>query len=46
LEELLLEGLDSGASKPMTAARKKQIYRQALELKSRWIAPAAFVFQS
>ena len=31
LEELLLEGLDSGASKPMTAARKKQIYRQGLE---------------
>lgn len=31
LEELLLEGLDSGAGKPMTAARKKQIYQQALE---------------
>jgi putative addiction module CopG family antidote len=31
LEELLLEGLNSGASKPMTAARKKQIYRQVLE---------------
>jgi putative addiction module CopG family antidote len=26
LEALLLEGLDSGMSKPMTAARKKQIY--------------------
>lgn len=31
LEELLLEGLNSGAGKPMTAARKKQIYKQALE---------------
>ena len=31
LEELLLEGLDSGVSKPMTAARKKQIYQQALK---------------
>jgi putative addiction module CopG family antidote len=31
LEELILEGLDSGASKPMTAARKKRIYKQALE---------------
>ena len=31
LEELLLEGLASGTSKPMTAARKKQIYDQALE---------------
>lgn len=31
LEELLLEGLDSGPGKPMTAARKKQIYKQALE---------------
>jgi len=31
LEELLLAGLDSGAGKPMTAARKKQIYKQALE---------------
>ena len=31
LEEMLLEGLDSGASKPMTAARKKQIYKLALE---------------
>jgi putative addiction module CopG family antidote len=30
LEELLLKGLASGASKPMTAARKKQIYLQAL----------------
>lgn len=31
LEELLLEGLESGLSKPMTAARKKQIYKLALE---------------
>jgi putative addiction module CopG family antidote len=31
LEELLLQGLDSGVSKPMTAARKKQIYQQALK---------------
>lgn len=31
LGELLLEGLNSGASRPMTAARKKQIYQQALE---------------
>jgi putative addiction module CopG family antidote len=31
LEELLLEGLNSGASKPMTPARKKQIYKQVLE---------------
>ena len=31
LEELLLEGLDSGASRQMTAARKKQIYKQALK---------------
>jgi putative addiction module CopG family antidote len=31
LEELLLEGLSSGVSKPMTTARKKQIYKQALE---------------
>jgi len=30
LEELLLAGLDSGAGKQMTAARKKQIYKQAL----------------
>jgi hypothetical protein len=30
LEELLLEGLNSGASKPMTPARKKRIYQQAL----------------
>jgi hypothetical protein len=29
-EELLLEGLNSGASKPMTTARKKRIYLQAL----------------
>jgi putative addiction module CopG family antidote len=33
LEELLLEGLASGASAPMTAARKKQIYKEALEEK-------------
>ena len=31
LEELLLEGLDSGVSKRMTPARKKEIYKQALE---------------
>jgi putative addiction module CopG family antidote len=31
LEELLLEGLNSGAGKTMTPARKKQIYKQALE---------------
>lgn len=31
LEELLLEGLNSGPAKRMTAARKKEIYRQALE---------------
>ena len=31
LERLLLEGLNNGASKPMTLARKKQIYRQALD---------------
>jgi hypothetical protein len=30
LEKLLLEGLHSGKSKPMTAARKKQIYKRAL----------------
>jgi len=30
LEELLLEGLDSGTSVRMTANRKKGIYRQAL----------------
>ena len=30
LEELLLEGLASGAAAPMTAARKKQIFKQAL----------------
>ena len=30
LEELLLEGLASGPGQPMTAARKKQIYRLAL----------------
>lgn len=30
LEELLLEGLNSGASKQMTPARKKRIYLQAL----------------
>jgi len=31
LEELLLEGMASGASAPMTAARKKRIYKEALE---------------
>ena len=31
LEELLLEGLDSGPAVRMTAARKKIIYRRALE---------------
>jgi putative addiction module CopG family antidote len=31
LEELLLEGLASGAGKTMTPTRKKQIYKQALE---------------
>lgn len=31
LEELLLEGLDSGASAPMTSKRKQHLYRQALE---------------
>lgn len=31
LEGLLLEGLASGASTPMTAARKKRIYKEALE---------------
>ena len=30
LEELLLEGLDSGAGVAMTPGRKKQIYREAL----------------
>jgi hypothetical protein len=30
-ERLLLEGLVSGKSKPMTAARKKRVYRQALD---------------
>jgi hypothetical protein len=30
LEELLLEGLASGASAPMTPARKKRIYKEAL----------------
>ena len=30
LEELLLEGLDSGPGTPMTAARKKRIYEKAL----------------
>jgi putative addiction module CopG family antidote len=33
LEELLLEGLSSGASALMTATRKKQIYKAALEEK-------------
>jgi putative addiction module CopG family antidote len=31
LEGMLLEGLDRGVSKPMTAARKKRIYQQALK---------------
>jgi len=31
LEELLLEGLASGACASMTAARKRQIYKEALE---------------
>ena len=30
LAELLLEGLNSGPSKPMTPTRKKRIYRRAL----------------
>jgi putative addiction module CopG family antidote len=30
LEELLLEGLDSGPSAPMTSARRKETYRRAL----------------
>jgi putative addiction module CopG family antidote len=30
LEDLLLEGLDSGSSMPINAARKKQIYKRAL----------------
>lgn len=30
LEEMLLEGLDSGPGTPMTAARKKRIYEKAL----------------
>jgi hypothetical protein len=30
LEKLLVEGLNSGASKPMTSARKKRIYLRAL----------------
>ena len=33
LEELLLEGLDSGAGVRMTDGRKKSIYHQALGLK-------------
>lgn len=39
LEELLLEGLSSGSSKRMTAARKKQIYKQVLKGFSLVIAP-------
>lgn len=31
LEELLLEGLDSGPSARMTPARRREIYRRALE---------------
>ncbi len=31
LEELLLEGLASGASAPMTVARRKRICKEALE---------------
>ena len=31
LEELLIEGLDSGAGAPMTPERKRRIYKQALE---------------
>jgi hypothetical protein len=31
LEELLLDGLASGRSVPMTPARKQQIYKEALE---------------
>ncbi len=31
LETLLLEGLASGPGQPMTSARKKQIYKLALE---------------
>ena len=31
LEEMLLEALDGGPSARMTSARKKEIYRQALE---------------
>jgi putative addiction module CopG family antidote len=31
LEELLLEGLASGVGVPMTPARKKRIYKEALE---------------
>lgn len=31
LEELLLEGLDSGVSKRMTSTRKREIYKYALE---------------
>ena len=30
LEEMLLEGLDSGPDTPMTTVRKKRIYREAL----------------
>jgi putative addiction module CopG family antidote len=31
LEELLLDGLDSGMSKKMTTSRKREIYKLALE---------------
>jgi putative addiction module CopG family antidote len=31
LEELLLDGLDSGMSKRMTVSRKREIYKRALE---------------
>ena len=31
LEEFLLDGLDSGISKRMTASRKREIYKQGLE---------------
>jgi hypothetical protein len=30
IQKMLLEGLNSGKSKPMTMARKKRIYKQAL----------------
>lgn len=31
LEEMLLDGLDGGMSKKMTASRKREIYKRALE---------------